>query len=474
MTDFSAFNVWSILILFGALLGSMLIANSLKRKIYFLRASLIPTAVLGGILLLIVSLVYEAITGEVFFNTNIFGGNGIAIMEAITYHALALGFIATTFTSNRKMTKKEVTSSFDTGVTTVSTYLLQGVLGMGITILLSLFITGVFPASGIILPFGYGQGTGQAMNYGNIYETTYDFVGGRSFGLSIAALGFISAALGGVVHLHILKRRHGFKRADNESSVQIFEHEIQGIDEIPMNGSMDKMTIQVAVVLATYGITYLLMFLLGELAPGLKSIIYGFNFLFGVLGAAVAKLIIRMLRKTKIMHKQYTNDFLMNRLSAFFFDLMIVAGIAAIRLDLLRDTWWIVLILGVVGAVSTYFYNLYVARKLFPEYSEEQFLVMYGMLTGTASTGIMLLREIDPDFETPAQNNLIYQNFPAIALGFPMMIVATMAPKMPVLMFILIFVYFVILNVVLFRRQIFKKRYHSTPSDADDATEDTK
>lgn len=44
---------------------------------------------------------------------------------------------------------------------------------------------------------------------------------------------------------------------------------------------------------------------------------------------------------------------------------------------------------------------------------------MYGMLTGTASTGIILLREIDKDFKTPAADNLVYQNSPAIVFGFP-------------------------------------------------------
>jgi ESS family glutamate:Na+ symporter len=221
---------------------------------------------------------------------------------------------------------------------------------------------------------------------------------------------------------------------------------------------MDKMTIQVAIVLATYGISYFMMFGLGEIASGLKSIIYGFNFLFGVLAAALAKVFIKMLRKTKIMHKQYTNDFLMNRLSAFFFDLMIVAGIGAIRLDLLRDTWWVVLLLGVVGAISTYFYNRYVARKLFPLYSEEQFLVMYGMLTGTASTGVMLLREADPAYETPAADNLVYQNLPAIIFGFPLMFLATMAPEQPYLVLLILFLFFVVMNVILFRSFIFKRK----------------
>ena len=44
------------------------------------------------------------------------------------------------------------------------------------------------------------------------------------------------------------------------------------------------------------------------------------------------------------------------------------------------------------------------------------------MLTGTASTGVILLREIDPLYETPASHNLIYQNLWAIVLGAPMLL----------------------------------------------------
>ena len=69
----------------------------------------------------------------------------------------------------------------------------------------------------------------------------------------------------------------------------------------------------------------------------------------------------------------------MTRASKFFFDLMVVAGVAAIRLDILESYWGILLIMGVVGAIATYLYNRFVAKTLFPEYVEEQFLMMYGM-----------------------------------------------------------------------------------------------
>ena len=120
--------------------------------------------------------------------------------------------------------------------------------------------------------------------------------------------------------------------------------------------------------------------------------------------------------------------------------------------------WGIMLILGVVGAVITYVYNLIVAKTLFPDYAEEQFLTMYGMLTGTASTGIILLREIDKDFKTPASDNMVYQNFPAIVFGLPIMFLATLAPVHPVLTLIIFAAFFGVLNLILFRSKIFRKK----------------
>ena len=126
--------------------------------------------------------------------------------------------------------------------------------------------------------------------------------------------------------------------------------------------------------------------------------------------------------------------------------------------DLILEQYWgIALILGLGGLIVTYAYNRLVAKALFKEYEEEQFLAMYGMLTGTASTGIILLREVDGHFETPAADNLVYQNFPAIILGFPMLLLATFAPKNPILTLVILFVFFLVLNVFLFRSFIFKK-----------------
>ena len=458
MANFWDYSVWGLLFIIAILLGSIILANAMKNTIPFLRQSLVPTSVLGGLILLVIAEIYRIITSRPLFNEPFFGGNGYGFLEIITYHTLALGFIGSTFkSSDKKLTKERTVEIFNTGVTTVSTYLLQAVIGMAITMLAALIITDFFSVAGILLPFGYGQGTGQAMNYGNIYETEYGFMGGKSFGLTIAALGFLSASIGGVIHLNILKRKGKLKVATKKEQGLSLK-DVESDNEIPMQGSVDKMTIQLAFICIAYVLAFGIMYLLGLVLPGMKSTIYGFNFLIGVLSATLIKVVINQLKKKNIVKKEHVNNFLMTRASNMFFDIMVVAGIAAIRLDILKDYWGIILILGVVGLVITYVYNRIVAKTLFKGYAEEQFLAMYGMLTGTASTGIILLREIDESFETPAADNLVYQNFPAIAFGFPIMLLATFAPKQPLLTLVILTAFFLVMNVILFRQQIFKKK----------------
>ena len=446
------------MLIFGILLGALLVGNVIKKAIPFLKNSLIPTSVLGGSILLLVAAIYKWCTGEILFDSAAFSYTGTETLEIITYHALALGFIASSFkTTGSKLTKARANEIFNTGVTTVSTYLLQGFVGLGITIIVSLIVPSFFSAAGLLLPFGYGQGTGQALNYGNIYETDFGFTGGRSFGLTVAAMGFLSAALGGVLHLNVMKRT-GRLVLSNRTDGSLHTEEVDSDAEIPMQESADKMTIQIALIVVAYMLAYGAMMGLGALLPGMKSVIFGFNFLLGVITATLIKLSMNFLRKKGIMKKKYTNNFLMTRASNFFFDIMIVSGIAAIRIDVLESYWVVMIILGVVGAVITYAYNRFIAKKLFPDYTEEQFLMMYGMLTGTASTGIILLREIDGNFKTPASDNMVYQNFPAIVFGFPIMLLATLAPVKPILTFFILILFFAVMNIILFRNLIFKKK----------------
>ena len=456
MGNFWDFSSWGFFNLIAVLLGSLLVGNMLKRSIPLLRDSLIPTSVLGGGILLLISVLYKTATGTEMFDTPFFGGQGSAWLELLTYHMLALGFTASALkTTDGKLTKERSIEIFNTGLTTVATYLLQALVGMVICIIAASFLNDLLEAAGLLLALGYGQGTGQAMNYGGIYEMEYGFVGGKSFGLTIAAMGFLSASIGGVIHLNYLKRK-GKIKLDKGSGFA--SEQVEGSNEIPMQDSIDKFTLQVAFIMVAYLLAYLLMYFLGQLLPGMRSTIYGFNFLLGVLSATVLKNIINFFHNHGIIHRHYTNNFLLTRATNFFFDIMVTAGIAAIRMSIIGKYWAVLLAMGLAGLVVTYIYVHFVCHKLFPGYAEQQFLAMYGMLTGTASTGVILLREIDGDFKTPVSDNLVYQNFPAMVFGFPILILATMGPTKPYMTLGIVAVFMVVINLLLFRSCIFKKK----------------
>lgn len=462
MVSFWDSDVWGFINIVSVLLISLLLANILRRKIGFLRKSLVPTSVIGGFILLFISAIYMWTTDDFIFDHKFFSSGSIKggqILEMITYHAFALGFIASTLKHIPKPRgKKRNTEIFNTGVTTVASEIMQAILGLGFTMLLCACGVGIFEAAGILLPLGFGEGTGQALNFGTVFEQNNGFVNGANFGLAIAAMGFLSASIGGVFHLAIINRK---RKKSNivERCEEYISSDIQDNTEIPMNGSIDKITVQLAFIMLAYILAYGLMFGLSALLPDLKAQIYGFNFLVGVITATLIKFVMNLLKKVKLMNREYLNNFLLTRIGNFFFDIMVVAGVAAINTSLLGEHIWILLALSIIGIVFTYAYNYFIAKKMFPEYAEEQFLVMYGMLTGTASTGMVLLREIDGKFETPAADNLVYQNFPAIIFGFPMMMLVPKAAEDPLKIFLILIAFFLVMNIILFRSFIFKKLF---------------
>ncbi|MCF0136834.1 MAG: hypothetical protein HUJ66_00555, partial [Oscillospiraceae bacterium] len=358
MTGQSSFwdvSVWTLVITFSLLFGGMLIANMLRRLIPALRKSLIPSSVLGGFLILAADAAFKAIVGHSMFD--------VTTLEALTYHGLGLGFVALALRSTDKVkTPKAKRDVFNTSTVTVGTYLLQAIVGLAITIPLYYLIKS-YAAGGLLLPMGFGQGPGQAYNWGSIYQgyTEYPaFENGASFGLTIAAMGFISASVGGVYYLNKLRRR-GDKRAQISNAEEIEDlsaEKVTAKGEIPLSESLDKLTVQFGLIFVTYfvsfaamyGFTILLDKLGGFAVNTVKPLLWGFNFLVGTAFAILVKNILNRLKAKGVMQRDYTNNFMLNRISGLMFDIMVVASIAAIDLSAFRyPEFWLPLLLVCVA-----------------------------------------------------------------------------------------------------------------------------
>lgn len=462
---FENISSWSLLIQLFIISAAMLIGNVIRRKVGFMNRSLIPTALIGGLLIFILKLIpsFNALIDK---NT----------MEIITYHTLALGFIAMSLRVKKETCVTSTTKVFETGVLTIGTYIVQAVVGLLVTIPLFLYCIdsewfgNIFYAGGLLLPMGFGQGPGQALNFGSIYQEHAMASGlpfpGKDFGLSIASIGFIVGSVVGVIYMNILRKKGKLTIFNDKQGIKTTMEDYETDNDIPHSESVDKLTITLSMIFTTYLFVFIFMMGMNKLHLGnlwensIKPLIWGFNFFWGILFASLMKAVIKFLRKRDIMHREYLNDYLLNRCSGYFFDIMIIAGTAAINFDNLKSFVLPLSIVCLLGAIFTFVYINWVCKELYPEYRYEAFFAMFGTLTGTASNGMILLREIDPKYETPAANNLVLQNIPAVVLGLPILLVLGYAPNSLQATYItvgIVSVLWVVATLFIFRKRIFKR-----------------
>ncbi|MCL2862302.1 MAG: hypothetical protein FWE22_07835 [Firmicutes bacterium] len=518
-------------VIFMLIVGTMLIvANVLRRKVRIFRRALMPTAVIAGLMILVVKEVVLATTnlGSIYV-----GGRGFEmvyvpgdyinqdypgygrlpgvyergyfywtfgdllnrVLSSVIYHALPIAFIALglrdkkdyseDMTKERK--KRNRAGAFKSGSVLVSTYMVQALVGLGVTIALFAIIPDLLPGAGLFLPLGFGQGPPQAFAMGGVWNTATDgSFDWRNFALTIAAFGFLFSSIPGVIMINRIAKRKGITRVNNEYQkvgdmpMQQFETP----DEVPLSESIDKFTLQVCMVLGTYLITIGLIFAIDVIfrATGVQFLIgliptfWGFAFMIAMLVAFVVKAILRKLRKKKIMNRKYPNTYMMNRIAGLSFDISIVCALTLISVRALGLMWIPAIAMAALGGLATGLWLRFVTRRVYPDYKDEAFLAMYGLLTGTLACGTILSREIDPNLKTPAAEDMVIGSAGAVVLAFPLIILVPIAATG--LNFIWIFgvlaVYLGLLTCFILNvhKKLFKRKAVAVDGDVEDAVSD--
>ena len=464
--DFTLANydaVWGFLVQLGLLLMFLMLGNILRRTVPLFRKCLVPSALLGGSMLLVVNIICKQF-GFILVDRR--------LMQVVTYHCLAIGFAAMSLKTEKSTHKTNKAQVFEFGALQGGTYMLQASVGLGITLILFLLTrygsNVISYICGLILPLAYGQGPGNALSWDINFTNTpaTQFAGNGSFGLSLASIGFVVASVFGVLYINIFKKRGSLSVRKANPTGEFVDHTNPSGAEIPDNESVDKFTLQVGFVALAYALSFGFMCLLGVISNFTNSIAWGFNFLWASLAAMLIRFVVKRLRKHNLMHRDYINNYQMDRISGFAFDLMIVAGVAAIEINDIKNYILPIVILSVVGTVVTYVYIRLVSKECFKGFEHEFFLMSFGTLTGTASNGMILMKEVDPGLRTPTSSLYILSNFPAMVMIAPLLFLLGFAGKSlmnAVIACGIFLTLWLVYTVFLFRRRIFKKRYQNSP-----------
>lgn len=406
---------WAVVINIIYIFVFMFTAKFIKEKLGIFRSIIIPTSLLAGFIGLFLG---PEVLGLVHFDSLFY--------EKLVFHSMAIGFIALTFSEKETKQKGD---SIKSGLFIISTYCFQGVVGMLVVWgLVSTIKPDLFPGLGLMLPLAYGQGPGFASSIGSSWNEVlpYGFV--NQYGLTLSTIGFLVGGLFGIILLnyYIRKYRIPVAKLNNLKGLQNKELSLSSIQEINF---FDMLTVQIVWVSIIYLGTYLsitgiasLLSHAGSIGETVASLVRGFNYLFGIILAILFKRIIFFTSRRGHRSKPLLDTYIMHNISSLFFNIMITASVMAISIEAVKSYWELLLAVSLIGVIATYIFIISFGRKLFSNNPLHYILAMFGMLTGTASTGLALLRGIDPDLETDVAKNLVLGSAIAAPLGIPLMV----------------------------------------------------
>lgn len=406
---------WAVTLNIALIFALMFVAKFFKEKTGLFKNVIIPTSLLAGFLGL-------ALGPEVLglFNFD------LGLYEKLVFHFMAIGFIALTLS---EQSVKQKSDSVKSGLFIISTYCFQGVVGM--LAVLALVVTvkpDLFVGLGLMLPLAYGQGPGFASSIGQSWDEAISLGFINQYGLTLSTVGFLVGGVIGVIMLNYYIRKHKIPvaRLSKISKLQSKEMTLTSVKEVNF---FDNLTVQITWICMIYIASFFtiwgvasLLSQLGQIGETVASLVRGFNYLFGILLALLFKRVVSVLTKRGHRAEPMVDKYVMHNIASLSFNVMITASVMAISIQAIRSYWELLLVVSLVGAVASLLFITWFARKVFLNNTLHYILAMFGMLTGTASTGMALLRGLDPDLETDVAKNFVLGSAVAAPLGIPLMV----------------------------------------------------
>jgi ESS family glutamate:Na+ symporter len=312
----------------------------------------------------------------------------------------------------------------------------QYVIGVGLTMAVLVPVFGVPEMFGAIVPVGFEGGHGTAGGMKAVF-TANGWAEGGDFALASATMGMCSAIVVGMVLINWATRRG--MTAKKTSPEIVPEDDSIGVIPVDRRPSAGRLTVNADVIESfslhlvfvgvAVGIGYLLKggMVLFEGAVnadliqqvqagvagaedvyknnGLRTIVKSFpTFPLCMIGGLIVQIWEQKFDKRKLMDLGLTR-----RIQNTSLDFLVVPAIAMIKVDALIPALAPFAVVVLAAILWNVFCVTVLARRMLPDAWFERSITEMGQSMGVTSTGLLLLRVVDPDYKTPAANAFAYK-----------------------------------------------------------------
>lgn len=276
----------------------------------------------------------------------------------------------------------------------------QYFIGLLVTVLILTPLFNVPHAFGTILEIGFAGGHGTAAGMEEVF-TKIGFPAGSALAYMSATVGIIVAVVGGILYINIAIRKGYCQNIDSR----------KGIPDYKKSGLIKKDEERYSISTATVATESIEPFAF-HFAVTAIAVLVGWVMLLGVRKihpvlegfplfplAMIGGMIVQIISKPMKIDRYYDKKSF-DRILGISLDLLVVAAISSLKLDLFLANFWPFLILMVVGILWVFFCLIYLAPRMLPTNWFERGITEYGMQTGVTAIGLLLLRLVDPQYKT--------------------------------------------------------------------------
>lgn len=385
----------------------------LRMRIKLLRKLYLPSCVIGGLLGLVIIQVLAALgsKGAAFqsINTTIAGWTGMwsklpGLLINIVFACLFLGVKLPKFSTlwHRAGPQVAYGQVVAWGQYVVGIGLWIAVLGWMFPELPTMFAG--------ILPVGFEGGHGTAAGMGPVFAE-HGWAEGKDFALTSATCGILSAIVVGMILINWANRRgHTHCRRKPEDIAEDDSIGVIAVDRRPSAGlltvnsnAIETFSLHIVAVGVAIGLGYLAKMGLVAIEGSndwLKAhkLLSSFPlFPLCMLGGLVVQIFEEKFDRHKLIDLGLTR-----RIQNSSLDFLVVAAIATIKLNVVMAGLVPLLVLVAAGIGWNVFCVLVLARRMLPDAWFERAIAEMGQSMGVTATGLLLLRVVDPDYESPA------------------------------------------------------------------------
>lgn len=445
----------------------LIIGTFLRGNVKLFQKILTPASLIGGLL------------GFILINVGLLGvpttqgwfDISPKTFSLLTFHLFGFSFVGLGLLENKQNNQSENTTTKTLRNTLWMQFLLcflfamQALAGYGIFALYQQVFGGNFsPVNGSLLGAGFALGPGQAQAFATVWEAGHsagEALNATATGLAFAASGFLIAGIIGVLFAYygISKGWHVLKKDISHLSEE-FTTGIMKKGNNPVcsratthPANIDNLSFHFAIMIFIYGVAFLFCIVWHKFMPEvLKPMAFGFIFVWAIY---ISILVRKILTKLGLMH--FIDSETIKRITNFSIDFMVCAVFLSIPIVSLQSILGPFIISVICVSLLTLWICLFFGRRM-AEYGFERALTMFGYCTGTAASGLMLLRIVDPDFETPVATELGLQNIWGFIFINPLTLIMPFAYSHAWITFGTLIGYFVMMPVLIYALRLIQTK----------------